>query len=397
MRPAYGTQRGPMTDEEIGFLARLYGPSKPRTEEETMSTAMATRNGDGAAVLEQVVIGGDLSQLTAIQRVDYYNSVCKSVGLNPLTKPFEYIVLNDKLTLYARRDATDQLRAIHKVNITIMSREIVDQVYVVLARASMPDGRTDDSVGAVALVKEGGSWERSNSGKNFFKRNGEFIPLSPDDRANAMMKAETKAKRRVTLSICGLGWLDETEVSTIPDARPIHVDMETGEVLEALPAPVAPGRLAAEARWRDMKSEGLSLGLSVPSFDEQATDWETLKAAGVKLGSEIIKAKIENAAIAAEDAVKAAHKTADPTPEPTPINQGQGDATASPAQVKAIFAIGRNTAQLDEANIKAESVRLYGQPPAQLTKRQASDFIDYLKQAAPPEPAPPLDDDDLPF
>jgi hypothetical protein len=37
--------------------------------------------------------------------------------------------------------------------------------------------------------------------------------------ANALMKAETKAKRRVTLSIAGLGWLDETELETIPQAR----------------------------------------------------------------------------------------------------------------------------------------------------------------------------------
>jgi len=37
-------------------------------------------------------------------------------------------------------------------------------------------------------------------------------------RANLMMKAETKAKRRVTLSICGLGMLDETEVESLPPA-----------------------------------------------------------------------------------------------------------------------------------------------------------------------------------
>jgi hypothetical protein len=30
------------------------------------------------------------------------------------------------------------------------------------------------------------------------------------------MKAETKAKRRVTLSICGLGMLDESEVESLP-------------------------------------------------------------------------------------------------------------------------------------------------------------------------------------
>jgi hypothetical protein len=33
------------------------------------------------------------------------------------------------------------------------------------------------------------------------------------------MKAVTKAKRRVTLSICGLGMLDETEVETIPNVQ----------------------------------------------------------------------------------------------------------------------------------------------------------------------------------
>ena len=49
------------------------------------------------------------------------------------------------------------------------------------------------------------------------------------DMANAQMKAVTKAKRRLTLSMCGLGWLDETEVQTIPDARPVLVD-DKGEI-----------------------------------------------------------------------------------------------------------------------------------------------------------------------
>ena len=40
-----------------------------------------------------------------------------------------------------------------------------------------------------------------------------------DVRANTIMKAVTKAKRRVTLSISGLGFLDETEVETIPGAK----------------------------------------------------------------------------------------------------------------------------------------------------------------------------------
>jgi hypothetical protein len=40
--------------------------------------------------------------------------------------------------------------------------------------------------------------------------------LRGEARANAMMKAETKAKRRATLAICGLGMLDESEMSGLP-------------------------------------------------------------------------------------------------------------------------------------------------------------------------------------
>jgi len=54
--------------------------------------------------------------------------------------------------------------------------------------------------------------------------------------ANAQMKAVTKGKRRLTLSLCGLGWLDETEVETIPTAKPASVNIETGEIVVAKPA-----------------------------------------------------------------------------------------------------------------------------------------------------------------
>ena len=170
---------------------------------------------DAASAIERVVVGGDLAKLTPEQRVAYYRQVCDSLGLNPYTQPFSYIVLNGKLTLYATRGASDQLRKLHRVSVTIVGREQVDDLYVVTARATMPEGRTDESIGAVAL----GS-------------------LKGDARANAIMKAETKAKRRVTLSIVGLGWLDETEIETIPNAGHVQVDAGTGEILTpSLPSP----------------------------------------------------------------------------------------------------------------------------------------------------------------
>ncbi|AYB41761.1 hypothetical protein D5F52_26780 (plasmid) [Brevibacillus laterosporus] len=148
-----------------------------------------------AELLEKVLISGDLSNLTSAERIFYYQQVCESIGLNPLTKPFDYIHLDGKLVLYAKRDATDQLRNIHDISILITSRECIGDLYVVQARAtSQKKGRTDESIGVVNIAN-----------------------LKGNHLANALMKAETKAKRRVTLSIAGLGFLDETELETISD------------------------------------------------------------------------------------------------------------------------------------------------------------------------------------
>ena len=147
-------------------------------------------------ILEQVLIGGDLSQLPEAQRLAYYRAVCQSLGLNPLSKPFEYLTLNGKLRLYALRDCADQLRRLHGISIYIVDRERLGDLYIVTARAKDRTGREDESTGAVALGT-----------------------LKGDALANALMKCETKAKRRVTLSLAGLGWLDETELETIPGVR----------------------------------------------------------------------------------------------------------------------------------------------------------------------------------
>lgn len=188
-------------------------------------TQQKTQN--GMDTIERVLIGGDLSGLSQGDRLGYYKAVCESVGLNPLTKPFEYLTLNKKMVLYAKKDCTDQLRNIHHVSLSIVSRELVEGVYVVTARATKPDGRTDESIGAVPLVKEDGEWKSSPGGDRKFHASGKFSALSPDEKANAIMKSETKAKRRVTLSICGLGLLDESELETIPNAAPVIEPKET--------------------------------------------------------------------------------------------------------------------------------------------------------------------------
>jgi hypothetical protein len=80
-----------------------------------MSNAMTAPTTPGQ-IIESVITRGDLAKLTAEERTRYYSEVCRSVGLNPMTQPFQYIELDGKLTLYARKDATDQLRQIHGIS-----------------------------------------------------------------------------------------------------------------------------------------------------------------------------------------------------------------------------------------------------------------------------------------
>lgn len=156
----------------------------------------AVEKTDNTDIMEQVIIKGDLSKLTPQERTTYYMKVCDSIGLNPLTKPFEYIALNGKLVLYALKACTEQLRGIHDVSVTDLTETLVNDVFIVTAKVRNGAGRTDAAKGAVPIKG-----------------------LQGENLANAMMKAETKAKRRATLSLCGLGWLDESEIESIPGAK----------------------------------------------------------------------------------------------------------------------------------------------------------------------------------
>ena len=209
-------------------------------------------------IMEAVIAQGDLAKLKPDERVRYYNEVCRSIGLNPLVQPFSYIVLNGKLALYATRTCADQLRKINGVSLEIVSREVADGILTVHVRAKLPDGRCDEDLGAVSFPDT----------------------LKGDARANAELKAVTKAKRRATLSICGLGWLDETEVQDIPTAakRPappaantmIPHNSETGEITED--SPQVPPAAAPASSALDSKRESAAEGAGTLSLEDMARE-----------------------------------------------------------------------------------------------------------------------------
>jgi hypothetical protein len=143
-------------------------------------------------IIASLVMNGDISKLSAQQRVHYYKQFCEKLGLDPLLQPFRILRLHGREILYCDRGGAQQLNKLHKLSHEIKARENVNNCYVVTAQASTPDGRKTESIGAVPV---------SN--------------LSGENLCNAMMKAETKAKRRATLDLLGLGILDETEVETM--------------------------------------------------------------------------------------------------------------------------------------------------------------------------------------
>ena len=179
----------------------------------TEETALTQVNASATETLEQLVTAGDLSGLSPQQRVQYYMMRCQAAGLDPRTKPFDYLELWDKkkgaykLVLYATKGATEQLAERRKISTEIRDRQFLGPVYVVTCRAVLPDGQHTDASGVVPA--EG---------------------LDANDLANALMRAETKAKRRAVLAVCGMGMTDETEIETIPDAVRANVDYESGEI-----------------------------------------------------------------------------------------------------------------------------------------------------------------------
>lgn len=153
--------------------------------------------------IAKLLMQGDLSSLTMMQRAQFLFHFAKSQGLNPATKPFDLIVLNNKLTLYANRTAADQLRKIHGITSKrlyagplMLGTECRPDVYMVEFEVADKSGRAEVHVGCVGI--EG---------------------LKGEALSNAIMKCHTKALRRGTLSLGGLGFLDELEVESVQKLR----------------------------------------------------------------------------------------------------------------------------------------------------------------------------------
>ena len=161
-------------------------------------------------ITESLILKGDLSALASDDKVTYYKGYCERLGLDPFTKPFDILRLNGRDVLYLTRAGAQQLNKLHGVSHAITSRELMAEagIFQVVARATLPDGRFTESMSAVSVAN-----------------------LKGEAYCNALMKAETKAKRRATLDLLGLGILSEEETITIEGAtKAPEIALEAEEV-----------------------------------------------------------------------------------------------------------------------------------------------------------------------
>jgi hypothetical protein len=209
-----------------------------------------------AEAIENVLMQGDLLPLTVPQRLEYYKAVCKSLGLNPLTKPFAFISLNGKLVMYALKDCTEQLRKIHGIAIIESSGNKEDDLYVVRVKAQDRSGRTDSGTGVVPIHN-----------------------LKGLDLANAIMKAETKAKRRATLSMAGLGFLDESELDAVGEYGTLTPN---GRVMTVTPAETALSRFEEKEKVQLEQIKQDSSPSLAYTFHAESDTWQIIGSKALK-------------------------------------------------------------------------------------------------------------------
>lgn len=184
------------------------------------TNTVAIRQNDGVSLAQQnqanadvvaLVTKGDLSKLTSEELVRVYIARCDALGLDVRATPFEVISFKGKTTLYPKKECAEQLRRINGISEKIVSETFENDILTVRIRGTDREGREDEEIAALFI---GG--------------------LRGQELADARMKVVTKAKRRLTLSMCGLGSMAEVDEDDPRILRRRELDLETGEIIEVV-------------------------------------------------------------------------------------------------------------------------------------------------------------------
>lgn len=224
--------------------------------------------------ISKLILQGDLSGLSEKEKLQYYGALCKSLHLNPYTKPFDYIVFERNgrrfETLYATKNCAEQLRKNLGISVVEENRTITDEYVIYDVKVQDATGRTDTGTGVVSFVTRG--------------RDGKMYKLSGTAYADAIMKAQSKAKRRATLSIAGVGFLDETELDFVYNGKEVETEVsgqiesspDNEELMKRQELINRYARLSGELR-RKISNAGFSIDEALKLCEKYDFDEATIK------------------------------------------------------------------------------------------------------------------------
>src|SRR5262245_5326892 len=156
--------------------------------------------------LDHIIATNDLGKLTPKQRVGYVLALCRSLKLNVLSRPFEFLELKGKVVPYPTKSCAEQLGRLHQISMKKTREANVGDLHVVEVEGRRPNGQVTFATKYVSLRDARGS------------------ALKGQDLADAFAKCETGAKRRLVLSMVGLAGLPDAD--ELRGSRRIWMDAE---------------------------------------------------------------------------------------------------------------------------------------------------------------------------
>jgi hypothetical protein len=136
----------------------------------------------------------DLSKLSRKRQNEIYTEACDRLGLNPFSFPLD--LLKGKLII--NEIGTSQLRAKYGISIAVKNHELLPYQETI----TDPETRAEKTVTRyLAIVTV-----TATCGDRVEEASGAVEAFGAMMRSNALKKAETQARKRATLAMCGQGW-----------------------------------------------------------------------------------------------------------------------------------------------------------------------------------------------
>jgi hypothetical protein len=172
-----------------------------------MSTELTTRNAESmlaetakyTAGIKEYFRSGNIAQLNADEQDFIKAKLCERYNLDPVLRPFELISFaGGQQKFYMTASATNQLANVLGLTREVVQLELDEQRMIAkcTVRVSNPNNRSETCNAFIAISKFAPPKERGGIPTK--------VLLEGEDLANTLMKLETKAKRKATMSFFGI-------------------------------------------------------------------------------------------------------------------------------------------------------------------------------------------------